>query len=227
MIRAPQHEGEVRSVPQPAQQEHDEGVACRAQSAAARPAEGNVDVVTKPRHERNVPPPPELGDATREVGQAEVLHQGNAKEPSATHGDVGVAREVTVNLNGKEEGCHPKVRAIGIRVGINGIDDGGTVVRNHGFLHHAPKQQAQAIDCRGVVKTARAVEVGQQPRGTLNGTCHQLRKECNEGEKCEGAATRLCLAAIHVDDVCQGLKRVETDAHGQRHLPQRTTGRKA
>ena len=92
-------------MPKSAESEDDERVAHRLPLAVAAAAEGDIDVVHKPRVERDVPATPEFGDVTGEVGDVEVAHETHAEEFRRTDGDVGVAREVTVDLEREEQGA--------------------------------------------------------------------------------------------------------------------------
>ena len=74
------------------------------QEAVAEPAggavaaEGNVKVVAQPARERHVPTAPEVGGVLGLVGRVEVGGQVEAHEHGHADGDVGVAREVGVDL---------------------------------------------------------------------------------------------------------------------------------
>ncbi len=48
-----------------------------------------------------MPPAPELGNISREVGECEILHEIESKEAGASNGNVRVAGEVTVDLEGE------------------------------------------------------------------------------------------------------------------------------
>ena len=111
---APEDECPVGTVPQPGNEEDDEGVADFLGRGGAASAEGNVEVVAEPGVERDVPSAPELGDAPREIGDAEVAFQPDAEEFSATKGNIRVAGEVAINLDCEGEDASPDGRSRGI-----------------------------------------------------------------------------------------------------------------
>ena len=115
LIRAPDDERPGGAVPESAQEHGEEQVAVGSPGAVAAPAEGNVEVVAKPGRQADVPATPEVGDAGGEVGMLEVVHEGEAHDPGHPARDVGVAREVAVDLEG--EGQRPQMNEAGKREG--------------------------------------------------------------------------------------------------------------
>ncbi len=94
MNAAPNDEGPIGAVPKTAHEEDDEDVAHGFPFPHARSAERNVEVVAKPRRERDVPAPPKLRDVAGEVRRLEVGHELDAKELGGADGDVAVAGEI-------------------------------------------------------------------------------------------------------------------------------------
>lgn len=88
-------------VPQPAQQHRDEQVQIGSRSATAVATERNVEVITEPGGQGDVPASPELGDVAGEIGLVEILGQLNAQQAADPPGDIGVAGEVAIDLQGK------------------------------------------------------------------------------------------------------------------------------
>ena len=74
------------------------------QAPHAAAAEGDVDVVAHPARQGHVPAPPEHAYRDREVGIVEVLREAQVEELGGADGDVGVAREVAVDLDRVENG---------------------------------------------------------------------------------------------------------------------------
>ena len=129
MEESPGEEGPVGAVPETAEQEDDEGVAYDFGLADAAAAEGDIDVVAEPGGEGDVPAAPELGDVAAEVGHVEVAPQADTEEFGAADGDVAIAGEVAVDLEGKEDGGKDERGAAELRgVGENLIDIDGTAV---------------------------------------------------------------------------------------------------
>ena len=103
MVQAPEDKGPLCPVPQPADQEHDEDVQVGNPETATIPAQGDVDVVAKPGRERDVPAGPVVPEGTREKGPAEVAQQVEPQDLRRADRDVGIGREVAVDLEAEEE----------------------------------------------------------------------------------------------------------------------------
>src|SRR5439155_540889 len=85
--------GSSRAVPEAAEEEDEPEVEIGAGGAVAIAPEGNVEIVAKPRRERDVPPPPELRHRSGDIRVVEVLREAEAEEPGQPDGHVRVARE--------------------------------------------------------------------------------------------------------------------------------------
>ena len=146
MNASPGDEGPIGPVPEPGDEEDDEDVADGLGLGDARSAEGDVEVVSEPGGEGDVPTPPELGDVAGEVGELEVGHQLEAEELGGADGDVGVSGEVPVDLEGEEDGPEDEGRA-GERLGVveTHVDVGRTGVGHDDLLEHAPEDEAHAV----------------------------------------------------------------------------------
>ena len=214
VVESPEDEGPRGAVPESADEEDGEGVAQLEGARTAVAAERDIDVVAQPRHQGDVPAAPEVGDAGGEIGCAEVLHEFDAEEAGAAHGDVGVAGEVAVDLDGEEEGsdeeCQCALLSGCLPDNIHG--EGAGVCHNH-LLAEAPEHLAQAIDSPIIIKGTRAKHLRQEVGGALDGSCHELREEADVGEEGRGIAGGGEAAAIDVDGIAEGLEGVEGDAH--------------
>lgn len=85
-------------MPQSGYEHRYEVVGIHAQCALAVAAEWYVQIVAEPRRERYVPASPEVGEAKRMVGEAEVVGQLEAEYGCCTDTHVAIAREVEVYL---------------------------------------------------------------------------------------------------------------------------------
>ena len=104
MIGTPSNEGPIGSVPKTAQKENNESVPnyfCLAHSAAAQ---RNINIIPEPSRQRDVPTAPKLRNITAEIRHVEVPHQLNAEQFGRAYGNVGITREVAVDLEGEEDG---------------------------------------------------------------------------------------------------------------------------
>ena len=219
MDAAPGDEGPIGPVPEPGDEEDDEDVADGLGLGDARSTEGDVEVVSEPGGEGDVPTPPELGDVAGEVGELEVGHQLEAEELGGADGDVGVPGEVPVDLEGEEDGPEDEGRA-GERLGVveTHVDVGRTGVGHDDLLEHAPEDEAHAVAPLLVGEGPRRGDLRQQVGGPLDGARDELREEGDEGAKGDGVAGGLEVAPIDVDGVGEGLEGVEGDADGQDDL---------
>ena len=75
----------------------------RAESRVAVAAQRNIQVVAPPARKRDVPTAPEFGGGECLVGAVEVLRQAEPHEERNADGDVCIAREVGVDLQGVGE----------------------------------------------------------------------------------------------------------------------------
>ena len=163
-----------------------------------------------------MPTAPELGDGPREIGEVEVLLEADAKETGTADGDVAIAGEIAVDLEREEDAKSQEREATQLMVfSPKGIDDAGAVVGDDELLEESPEDLAHAIDGTGIVELALALELGQQIRGALDGTCHELGEETDIGEELDDIVCGTYLTAIDIDGIAECLERVETDAYGQ------------
>ena len=109
--RTPQYKADGGTVPQTTQQHRDEQVKVGAQLAFAVASQRDVEVVSQPRRERDVPTSPELGDGGRVVGGIEVLGEVEAHQKGQTDGHIRVAREVAVDLQRVAVDAHQTLHA--------------------------------------------------------------------------------------------------------------------
>ena len=59
-----------------------------------------VDVIDQPTRERHVPVRPELPDVSFEKGIVEILRELDADQAGATQGQVGIAGEIEIEIEG-------------------------------------------------------------------------------------------------------------------------------
>src|SRR5690606_2170462 len=115
----------ARAVPHADEEHRDPEVPEAADGPAATAAERVIHVVAKPRGERHVPAPPEVAEVDGLVRAVEIFRQANAEQARRADGDVGVAREVGVYLEGERvEGEQVLDRAVLGRVGKDRVREG-------------------------------------------------------------------------------------------------------
>ena len=86
-------------MPEPAEQHRQHDVDVGAKAALAVAAQGDVEIVAEPARERHVPASPKLAQRRRCVRPIEVLRQAKAEQQGNSDRHVGVAAEVSVDLN--------------------------------------------------------------------------------------------------------------------------------
>src|SRR5439155_18404188 len=96
-VRAPDHVGPGRAVPEGGERYGDDHVAVLGGRAAAAAAERDVEVVAEPGREADVPAAPVLAGRRREVWRLEVDDQVEAEPLGDAARDTRVAGEVAVH----------------------------------------------------------------------------------------------------------------------------------
>src|SRR5271157_5010731 len=126
-------------MPETTNQEHDGQVAQENHMGHPAATQWVRHVVAEPCGQRDVPALPELLDGAGKVRLAKIHHQIVAHDFGDPSGDIGVAREVTVNLYREVERCEQKhrTRVVG-RVRIDDVYRISDQVRNTDLFDHSP-----------------------------------------------------------------------------------------
>lgn len=209
----------ISTMPQATHQKYDKGIADDFGFGGAATSQGNVDIVTKPGGERNMPATPELGYVTAEIRHIEVAHQLNAKQFGTTYRYIGIAGKITIYLKGEENGSQQQGTAALVLIGIKHlIDIDSTIVSYDYLLEKAPQHLATTVNSLRIIEGARTLELRQKIGGTFNRTRYQLREETDIGQKGYRITCRCQLLAIDIYAIGQGLKGIEGDAHRQYNM---------
>ena len=214
----PQRERPARPVPEPAQEHGEHEVRVGSRLPLARAAQGDVEVVAEPRRERDVPAAPERLEAVGEIGRVEIDRELEAQQQRAADRDVGVGREVAVDLQGVGVHAHERVEgAEFLRHGEERVREvRGEVVRDDHLLEE-PREDEHAR-ARGIQPRLRPRQVlhrRDEVARTDDRSGHELREEGKVVREVDPAPRGLDLAARHVDHVAQRLEGVEGYAHGE------------
>lgn len=203
-------------MPQTTHQKNDKGIADDFGFGGAATSQGNVDIVTKPGGERNMPATPELGYVTAEIRHVEVAHQLNAKQFGATYGYIGIAGKITIYLESEENGSQQQSAATLVLIGVEHlIDIDSTIVGYDYLLEETPQHLAATVNGLRIIESPRTLELRQEVGGTLNRARYQLRKKADIGQKGHSITSGRQLLAIDIYAIGQGLKGIERDAHRQ------------
>ena len=175
VVEAPDHEGPVRPVPQPADRHGRNEVPQLGPLAATVAAQRDVDVVAQPARQRHVPAPPEVLDRGRRVGLVEVVGEADAHQQGDADRHVGVAGEVGVDLHrvGDRGDRELEVGRL-TRRRENRVDDrGGQVVRDHDLLEHSPDDEKHSGFNLRRIEFPWVDDLGDQVRRALDRTGHE------------------------------------------------------
>lgn len=237
VVGSPSDERPVGTVPEARQQEdneriaNDDGfpvrlfVAYAVGYGGAAATQGDIDVIAEPCGERDMPTPPKLRYVATEIRYVEVAHQFDTEQLGCAYGYVGVAREVAVNLNGKQHGCEQEcaARVSGI-VSENGIHVGGTIVRHDNLFEQSPEDLAHAVHRLRIVEMPLLQELRQEIGGAFDRSGNELGKERQECGKGNYVMRGLYLTAVNVYGIGKGLEGVETDTHRQNQVQEQAVG---
>lgn len=104
--QSPYDKGPVGSMPDSAYCECNEDIGIVPSFRATASSQWDVDVVSEPMCQGNVPSVPEVCDTDGEVGIVEILFEIVAQCGCCAYGHERIAGEVCIELDGIENGCH-------------------------------------------------------------------------------------------------------------------------
>ena len=90
-------------MPKACEQPYDQDVADLLWKALAVTAQGNIDVLLEPAAQGNMPTPPKLRNAFRDIGIIKVLKEVKAKHPPQADRHIRIAGKIEINLERKGE----------------------------------------------------------------------------------------------------------------------------
>ena len=212
----------MRAVPEPGREPDDQQIEDHAPAAAAAAAEREIQIVAEPRAERDVPPAPELRHAQREIRAAEVLRQVEAEHPADADGHERVAPEVKIELERIRKRGHPRQRRREALKADRGhiAPEAAELVGEQDLERHAEHEQLQPVNRLPQRNIARA-ELRLQLRVARDRAGDELREHGQVRAKREQRALRCDRAAVDIDEIAAGGKRVKADADRQRPAQQR------
>src|SRR3989338_4418235 len=159
---------------------------------------------------------PELGDGAGGIRTIEIEHEAKTEDAGAAAGDVGVAGEVAVDLEGEEDGGDPvrDAREVG-GVVEDHVHSRGQCVGNDHFFEEAPEHKTEPVADAGEIDGVLLTELMQQILRPLDGTGDQLGEEHDiEGVDAE-VPLGLLYPPIHLDGVTHRLEGVEGETDGK------------
>lgn len=178
VIKPPTNKCPISAVPQATDEEYNKRVAQLLCPRATTAAEWEINIIAKPRHQRDVPTLPKVADIARKVRVTEVLHQSDAEKATRTDCYIAITGEVTVDLKGKEKSAHQQIYPTGLCIiGEDDINANGALVGYNNLFEKAPQDLPHTIDGIGIGKRAVLLELRQQVSSALDRASHQLREE--------------------------------------------------
>ena len=146
-----------------------------------------------------MPPAPKLSNVPAEIRHVEVPHQLYAKQFGRAYGDVGIAREIAVNLEGEKDGSKKQGASTLVCVSLEHfIHIHRAVVGHHYLLEQAPKDLTHTVNGSVVIEFSFLQELRQEVSRPIYGAGHQLREKRDEGEESNNVLGRLYLASIDI-----------------------------
>ncbi|KPZ05699.1 Alginate o-acetyltransferase AlgI [Pseudomonas syringae pv. spinaceae] len=215
----PDDVGDVGTVPQTAQQHCQEQVAIGRDLAATVAAQGDVQVVTQPSGQADVPATPELGDRLADVRLFEVFHKAETHHQAQANRHVAVTGEVEIKLRGVGQRTEPGITRGRVLQGEAVVGDNGQGVGDEHFLDEALHESRGTLG-ELVQRVGPVVELIGQITETQHGPGNQVREDRNECREVDQVASGRGIAAVHVDDVADGLEDIERDPDRQQHVGQ-------
>ncbi|MPM30244.1 hypothetical protein SDC9_76792 [bioreactor metagenome] len=100
MEQTPEEKRPARAVPEAADEKHQQDVAVGPQLSFSAAPQREVQALPQERGQRDVPALPKFPHAQGAIGRVEVHRQTDAQKPGRPRGNVAVAGEVEVQLQG-------------------------------------------------------------------------------------------------------------------------------
>jgi hypothetical protein len=206
--RAPEHEVPARSVPDAGDDEYSGDV--EGPPADASAAERDVNIITEPLAERHVPLPPEIHDARRGVGAAEIQREANAEASPRAECDETVTGEVEIDAQTKEHVREPDQIGVLARFAV---DERPEIVGEAALEEEADDHEGRSrVEVLRQPAIAEVLQLRREVCAAFDRTGDELREEAREVDEIEKARQRLTQRQ-RIDDEADDLKRVERNAH--------------
>ena len=218
MIDAPEHERPRGAVPETTEDHRDHQVASRLSRGPAASTERDVQIVAQPRRQADVPMTPELLRRPHQVWKTEILDQLDSHQLRRAAGDVRVAGEVAVDLEGErinaEQHVHAGRRAARLE---HLVGQRREVVGHEDLQEVTPRDQPRSVAQLRRRDPARGVDLREQCRGPENRARHQVGEVGDEDGEVDEVTRRRNLPPVDIDHVAHRHERVERDADWEQH----------
>ena len=179
MHASPGHKMKAGTMPQSAQKHGDEEVDVLSDFAFAVSTQRNIDVIANPSGKRDVPTTPKIGDANGRIRSVEVEWEVETQEKGDADGHVGVAGEITIDLQGIAIEAE-KVLQSAVKLGIikDTINEVQTdIIADDGLFEQSDEDEIHAAGKHLVGDRERTAYLWGKVGGSYNRAGYELGKE--------------------------------------------------
>ena len=212
-------------MPDPADRKHDQDIEILAHSALTVAPERNINIVAQPGCQRNMPAPPKIRDAHREIRPTEVFGQFKAHQLSDAKRHQRAAGKIEINLQRvSDRRDHNRQAGRLLKRTIDRINIDPEPIRDDHFKEAAcQKKQRRSLHGFGGKTRPLLIKLNEQVLRAVDRAGEDLRKERHKGERLYRIALGAALAPRYIGQIADGFKRKIGDAKRQNdrlcHLP--------
>lgn len=167
-----------------------------------------------------MPATPEVGGILCFVGRVEVDGEVEPHEHGHADGDVGIAGEIGIDLEGIDyEGGEVLEGSVEQGIFEDPIDkaDGQIIAKDY-FFNQTIANPKDRYTKLAVGKEEWLVKLWNELVGTQDGSCYKLREESGVEAEVEDVGDVVNFALVDIDDVADVLESEEGDADGEEYL---------
>jgi len=213
---SPNEKRPVRAVPKPANRKNYQRVADCLRLAFVRASERNVEIIAKPRVERNMPTTPKFRDISRKIRERKIRRKTDSEKLCAANRHVGIARKIAVNLYRIKHGNDGERASVKrFKIAPNKVHRASAIVGDDHFFEKSPEHLTQAVRRKRSVKMPRFFVLRKQFRGVSNRSREELREKTQIRENAHGIAWRGDFSSKNIGGATERGKRVKRNSDGQ------------
>lgn len=213
---SPDDKGPGGSVPDAADEEGDHDVAVFADARASASAKRNVNVIAQPGAQRDMPAPPEAGNALCKIRCPEIGIQLQTKNSCSADRDGGVACKIRIDLKGEgkasDDGLHGSA---GKKILPDIVHENSCAVGDDHLHKKAPQHQGKAggyVKIRGLFGLRKSSNLRKKAVCSCNRSCCDLRKEADKECIVRKASLGRDFPMEDIGEIADGLEQVKGDS---------------
>ena len=219
MIKPPEDKRYSSPMPHSGKEKYDKQVSIGACRAFAISSQRNIDIITKPGRQGNMPSVPEFLHRTSCIGIIEILLEFKSEHFSKTNGHIGISGKIVINLHHVKNCAQPQSLP-GYRV--------WTIFKN--FIHHTgkgigkknlfPKSPAKTHypGCKFSDSLFSSCNLSCNVAIFYNRSCDQLWEKGNIQKHMPEIVLCRHLSPVHIDHIGQRLESIKRNSDRKRHL---------